>query len=141
MITVNDHIQLHEYELQESFIRSSGPGGQNVNKVASAVQLRYDARHSKALSNAVFLRLKKLAGSRMTLAGVIVITANSHRTQEANRKEAQDRLVSMIAEAAIAPTYRRPTKPTKASKTRRLEGKNKRADVKKNRGKVNLGRE
>jgi len=138
MIIVNEHIKLEDSELEERFIRASGPGGQNVNKVASAVQLRYDARHSKALSNAVFLRLKTLAGKRMSGEGVIVITANSHRTQEANRKDAQDRLVKMIAEAAITPKHRRKTKPTYASKTRRLEGKSKRSDVKKNRGKVNF---
>ncbi len=136
MIIVNEHIKLEDAEFEERFIRSSGPGGQNVNKVASAVQLRYDARHSKALSNAVFLRLKTLAGRRMSGEGVIVITANTHRTQEANRKDAQDRLVKLIAEAAIAPKHRRTTKPTKASKARRLEDKNKRSDIKKNRGKV-----
>ena len=136
MIIVNEHIKLEDAEFEERFIRSSGPGGQNVNKVASAVQLRYDARHSKALSSAVFLRLKTLAGRRMSGEGVIVITANTHRTQEANRKDAQDRLVKLIAKAAIAPKHRRATKPTKASKTRRLEGKNKRSDIKKNRGKV-----
>lgn len=138
MIKITDTISLENSEFDEKFIKASGPGGQNVNKVASAVQLRYDARHSKALSNAVFLRLKKLAGSRMNGEGVIILTANSHRTQEANRKDAQDRLVKMIGEAAITPKYRRKTKPTYASKTRRLEGKSKRSDVKKNRGKVNF---
>jgi len=109
-----------------------------VNKVSSTVQLRYDARHSRALNNAVFLRLKKLAGKRMSQDGVILITANSHRTQEANRKDAQERLIKLIGEAAIAPKHRRVTKPTKASKQRRLDAKNKRSDPKKNRGRVRL---
>jgi len=136
MIKITNTVSIDESEIDEKFIKASGPGGQNVNKVASAVQLKYDARHSKALSNAVFLRLKKLAGSRMTQDGVIVITANSHRTQEANRKDAQDRLVKIITEATIAPKHRRATKPTRASKTRRLDGKSKRSDTKKNRGRV-----
>lgn len=136
MIKITDMISLNESEIEEKFIRSPGSGGQKVNKTESAVQLRYDARHSKALSNAVFLRLKKIAGRRMSQEGIILLTANSHRTQEANRKDAQDRLIKLIAQAAVTPKHRRATKPTRASKQRRLEGKNKRSDVKKNRGKV-----
>ncbi|MBL4693435.1 MAG: aminoacyl-tRNA hydrolase, partial [Magnetovibrio sp.] len=99
MIEITSTISLSPDELEESFIRAPGSGGQNVNKVSSAVQLRFDARHSKALSNAVSLRLKKLAGRRMTSDGVIVLTASTFRTQVANRKDAQDRLVEMIRTA------------------------------------------
>jgi ribosome-associated protein len=130
MIPVTDHISLEDDELEESFIRASGPGGQNVNKVASAVQLRFDAAASPALSSAVRERLRRVAGRKMTEAGVIVITANRFRTQERNRADAVERLVAMIAQAAHAPTPRRPTKPTYASRQRRLEDKKKRGTVK-----------
>ena len=130
MIRVTDSIGLDERELEERFIRSSGPGGQNVNKLSTAVQLRFDARGSPSLPNAVAIRLMNLAGKRLTKDGVIVITAQSHRTQERNRQDAIDRLVALIAEAAVAPIPRRATKPTKASKTRRLESKKRRSTVK-----------
>ena len=136
MILVNDTIQIGEDELVESFIRAPGAGGQNVNKVSSAVQLRFDARHSRALSNAVFLRLKALAGRRMTGEGVLIITANSFRTQERNRKDARDRLADLIQRAAIAPKTRRATRPTKASKTRRIDAKKRSGALKKSRGRV-----
>ncbi|NQU69997.1 MAG: aminoacyl-tRNA hydrolase [Rhodospirillales bacterium] len=136
MIEINDQISIDPRELQETFMRASGPGGQNVNKTDSAVQLRFDARHSAALSNAVFLRLKPLAGRRMTRDGVIVISANRHRTQEANRRDAMDRLVALIREAAQPPKYRRPTKPSKGAKQRRLDGKRHLGIMKKGRGKV-----
>jgi len=143
MIEINDTISLNEDELIESFIRAPGAGGQNVNKVSSAVQLRFDARHCKALSNAVFLRLKKLAGKRMTADGVIILTASQFRTQGLNRKDAQDRLVAMIREAAVPPKFRRPTRPSKGAKLKRLEGKRRKGDVKKGRAKIsrnsNLG--
>jgi len=129
-IPVTDTISLDESELEEAFVRSSGPGGQNVNKLSTAVQLRFDARRSRGLPNDVSIRLQKLAGSKLTNDGVIVIVAQQHRTQERNRAEARDRLFAMIREAAVKPTVRRATKPTKASKQRRLEGKKVRSNVK-----------
>ena len=135
MITVTPTISLAESEIEETFIRSPGPGGQHVNKTESAVQLRFNARNSAGLSNAVFLRLKTLAGRRMTRAGVIVITANRFRSQERNRGDAIDRLVDLIRRAAVAPKRRWAMKPTGASKQRRLEAKSRRADIKKGRGK------
>ena len=135
MITHTPTISLAESEIEETFIRSPGPGGQHVNKTESAVQLRFNARNSTGLSNAVFLRLKTLAGRRMTRAGVIVITANRFRSQERNRGDAIDRLVDLIRRAAVAPKRRRAMKPTGASKQRRLEAKSRRADIKKGRGK------
>ncbi len=134
MIAVTPQISLDEDELEISFIRASGPGGQNVNKVSSAVQMRFDARRSPSLPNEVSVRLQKLAGSRLTLDGVIVITANRFRTQEANRRDAIERLVELIAKAAVAPVKRRATKPTKAAKEKRLEAKSRRSGVKSMRG-------
>lgn len=136
MIEITPSISIHENEVVEQFIRSPGPGGQKVNKTESAVQLRFDARHSSALSNAVFLRLKSLAGRRMTNDGVVVITANQYRTQEQNRRDAMDRLIALIREAAELPKHRRPTKPSKAERRRRLDNKSRRSNTKKNRGKV-----
>jgi ribosome-associated protein len=130
MIPVTDHISLAEDELEESFIRASGPGGQNVNKVSSAVQLRFDAGASPSLQPAVKERLRRVAGRKMTEAGVVVITANRFRTQERNRADAVERLVAMIAQAAHAPTPRRPTRPTYASRLRRLEAKKHRSGLK-----------
>jgi len=131
MIRVTDTISLDESELSESFVRSSGPGGQNVNKVSSAVQLRFDARRSSSLPNDVAVRLMRIAGSRLTKDGVIVIIAQNHRSQDQNRQEARERLFGMIREASVRPTVRRPTKPTKASKQKRIEGKKRRSDIKK----------
>jgi len=136
MIPVTASISIEEHEIEERFIRSPGSGGQKVNKTESAVQLRFNARSSPSLSNAVFLRLKPLAGRRMTKDGVIVITANRFRTQDLNRKDAMDRLVALIREAAAPPRYRRPTKPTKGSKRRRLDSKRRQSDTKKRRRKV-----
>ena len=130
MIPLTDTLSLQDDELEISFIRASGPGGQNVNKVSSAVQLRFDARRSRSLPNDVSIRLQALAGSRLTLEGVIVITADRHRTQERNRVDAIGRLVDLIAKAAYRPPVRRATKPTKASKVRRLDSKAKRGDIK-----------
>jgi ribosome-associated protein len=135
MIRVTDHISIDESELQEEFIRASGPGGQNVNKLSTAVQLRFDVRHSPSLPGDVRHRLEILAGKRLTREGVIVITAQQHRTQERNRQDAIDRLVELIRQAAVRPKPRRPTRPTKASKVRRLEGKKRRGQVKALRGK------
>jgi ribosome-associated protein len=134
MIRVTDTISIDDSELEESFVRSSGPGGQNVNKVSSAVQLRFDARRSPSLPNDVAIRLMRLAGSRLTKDGVIVIVAQSYRDQARNRAEARERLVELIREAAVKPTPRRATKVPKAAKKRRLEGKRHRADIKKMRG-------
>ena len=130
MIRITDTISLDETELQESFVRSSGPGGQNVNKLSTAVQLRFDVRRSPSLPNDVAIRAMKLAGSRLTNDGVIVIVAQRHRTQERNRADARERLVELIREAATPPKPRRATKPTKASKQRRLESKKHRSGVK-----------
>ena len=127
---VTDSITIDESELDEDFVRSSGPGGQNVNKLATAVQLRFDVRRSPSLPNDVAIRLMRLAGSRLTKDGVIVITAQSHRTQERNRQDARDRLIELIREAAVAPVKRRPTKPTKASREKRLESKKRRGNIK-----------
>ncbi len=136
MIRVTAHIAIDERELGESFIRASGPGGQNVNKVSSAVQLRFDVRRSPSLPDPVRARLETLAGSRLTLDGVIIITAQAHRSQDRNRQEALDRLIDLIRRAAIAPIPRRPTKPTYGSKLRRLEAKGARAGIKKLRGRA-----
>jgi ribosome-associated protein len=130
MIRITDKIIIDERELQERFVRASGPGGQNVNKVATAVQLRFDMRHSPGLPDDVRERLARLAGSRLTREGVIVIAAQRHRTLERNRKDARDRLVQLIRRAAEPPAARRATKPTIASRERRLQSKRRRAVVK-----------
>jgi len=129
-IRVTDEISLEEREIEESFVRSSGPGGQNVNKLSTAVQLRFDVRGSPSLANDVAVRLMRLAGKRVTKDGVLVIIAQNHRTQERNRAEAMARLVALIEQAAIRPVPRRATKPTKASREKRLEGKKIRSNIK-----------
>lgn len=129
-------ITIPETELIESFIRASGPGGQNVNKVSSAVQLRFDVRASPSLPDEVAVRLMRLAGSRLTRDGVLVITAERFRTQERNRSDARDRLQALVAAAEVRPVKRRPTKPSTGSKERRLTGKAVRSGVKQGRSKV-----
>ena len=136
MIRVTGTIAIDEVEIHQQFIRASGPGGQNVNKLATAVQLRFDVRRSPSLPNDVAIRLMRAAGSRLTQDGVLVITAQSHRTQERNRADALDRLVALIRQAAVRPVPRRPTKPTKASRQRRLESKKRRSGIKALRGGV-----
>jgi ribosome-associated protein len=138
MIRINDRLSIDESEIEESFVRSSGPGGQNVNKLSTAVQLRFDVRRSPSLPNDVAIRLMKLAGKRLTKDGVLVLTAQNQRTQERNRSEAMDRLVALLREAAIPPVPRRATKPTRASKKERLDSKKRRSGVKNLRGKVGL---
>ena len=130
MIRINDQISIDESEIEENFLRASGPGGQHVNKTESAVQLRFDVRRSRSLPNDVALRLMKLAGSRMTQDGVLVISAQSERSQKRNRDEALERLVELIRQAAVRPVKRRPTKPTKASREKRLERKKRRSGIK-----------
>ena len=130
MIRVTDTISIDEAELSESFVRSSGPGGQNVNKVSSAVQLRFDARRSPSLPNDVAIRLMALAGSRLTKDGVIVIVAQEHRDQSRNRVEARERLLDLIRQAAVRPTVRRKTKVPKSAKRERLESKKRRSGIK-----------
>jgi ribosome-associated protein len=135
MLRVTPTISIDDSELQESFIASTGPGGQNVNKVATAVQLRFDVLHSPALPDPVRLRLIALSGSRLTKDGVLILTGRQYRTQERNRADVRERLMELVREAAVIPKKRRPTKPTRASKERRLEGKKARANTKRGRSK------
>ncbi|GJD95286.1 alternative ribosome rescue aminoacyl-tRNA hydrolase ArfB [Methylobacterium iners] len=127
-------IAIAEEELEESFVRASGPGGQNVNKLSTAVQLRFDVRRSASLPDAVAIRLMRLAGKRLTGEGVLIINAQRFRTQERNRADARERLAALIAEAEVPPTPRRATRPTLASKKRRLDEKSRRGATKRLRG-------
>lgn len=135
MIRITDDIAIDEADLDLRQIRSSGPGGQNVNKLASAVQLRFDVDACESLPPAVRRRLKRLAGSRMTQAGELILTARTHRSAERNRADVIDRFVEMIRKAAVPPKPRRKTKPTRASKKRRLESKRQRGETKSRRRK------
>ncbi len=136
MIEITSDIQIPDNELKEEFIRSSGPGGQNVNKVSTAVQLRFDVKNTSSLPEGIRRRLITLAGSRMTKDGVLVIRAERHRTREQNRKDAVERLAALIVEASKVPKYRVKTAPTLSSKQRRIETKQKRGQIKKSRARV-----
>ncbi|MDP6574828.1 MAG: alternative ribosome rescue aminoacyl-tRNA hydrolase ArfB [Rhodospirillales bacterium] len=136
MIPVTPTIALDEAEIEDRFIRAGGPGGQNVNKVSSAVQLRFDAARSKALPDDVRARLKRLAGRRMTRDGVIVIEARRYRTQDSNRRDALARLVRLVERAAEPPVPRKKTRLSAAQRRRRLEAKRRRAALKRARGPV-----
>jgi ribosome-associated protein len=136
MIRVTDHIHLDEHELEEHFIRASGPGGQNVNKLSTAVQLRFDVRRSPSLPEGVRTRLVQLAGRRISGAGVLVINAQTFRTQVQNRRDARERLFDLIRRAALVPKARRPTKPSRRQKKKRLESKKLHGRTKSLRGRV-----
>lgn len=135
-LQVTPRIVIDEDELQEQFIQASGPGGQNVNKVATAVQLRFNVARSPSLPEDVRQRLAALAGRRMTRSGDLVLTARTHRSQDRNREEVRERLVALIRQAAVAPKPRRATRPTLASKQRRLDAKTARAGIKRLRSKA-----
>ncbi len=130
MLRVTDSIAIDDSELSESFVRASGPGGQNVNKVSSAVQLRFDVRHSPSLPNDLAVRLMRLAGSRLTKDGVIVIVAQQYRDQARNREDARERLCELIRQAAVKPKQRRPTKVPKPAKRQRVDEKKRRGSIK-----------
>lgn len=133
MIQVTETITIDDDELEESFIRASGPGGQNVNRVATAVELRFDVDASPGLSAGVRARLKRLAGNRMTNNGVLVIKAERFRSQERNREDARERLIALIRQAAVEPRPRIRTRPSKAAKERRLRNKKERSETKQRR--------
>jgi len=130
LIPINCHLFLDDGEIEETFVRASGPGGQNVNKVSSAVQIRFDLSGSRSLPEDLRERLGRFAGRRLTRDGVIVIIAQRYRTQERNRQDALDRLIALIRRAAVPPVPRRPTKPSRAAKERRLQAKAKRSAIK-----------
>jgi ribosome-associated protein len=136
LIPITRDIYLAPEEIKETFIRAGGPGGQNINKVSSAVQLRFNARQCKVLSNAIYLRLKLIAGRRMTMKGIIIIEAKRFRSQQRNRKDALARLIELIQRAASPPIARKKTKPSYSSHEKRMMKKRHRAGTKRNRGAV-----
>ena len=138
MIEITGDIHIPENEIKEDFIRSSGPGGQNVNKVSTAVQLRFDVKNSVSIPDGIRRRLIRLAGSRMTKDGILVIKAERHRTREQNRRDAINRLADLIIAASKVPKYRVKTKPTAVSRLKRLDTKQRRGRLKKQRGRVSV---
>ena len=133
MLVISPSISIDENEIQYDFVRASGPGGQNVNKVATSVQLRFDVHNSPSLTSEIKERLTKLAGRRITDEGILILEAKRHRTQDQNRQEALDRLTDLIRRAQDKPKPRHATRPTRASRERRLAVKRKRSGIKKNR--------
>jgi ribosome-associated protein len=133
MIHISRDVALDENEIQQTFIRSSGPGGQNVNKVSTAVQFRFDVRNSRSLPEDVRKRLIALAGARITEEGVLIINARRYRSQEQNRKDGMNRLIQLVRQASVTPKFRRRTRPSLAAKCRRLEAKHRRGKIKQRR--------